>query len=403
MSFYLRLINILRGAQVNVRIDLGTKKIHRHLLRSNTIADIRDILTKDNNICSNTHFKDENDRIIETSAEKTITIGQLINKHDAVRLGTTAVPSRRNLNAEMWRQIFTKANILYGIQMSTNSPNYGRRPALQIRQPEGSNICPMFRFENKTEASVYVTDNYVTSSFVSNRFFDLGIGASDFDTGELFTIKSSNRMWNIDQRRRKYFTSCFHFPRVVITFDSSYVEPTAEFLSKVDEIIRISDIDEQCTKLDTLFSEYGQIYSHRITLGAHFYRTESADIHNHSEEQDKIRNVRNKLEEIVTYLLNLNTKTNIENRSQKNVSKQKTLINLQTVGGDTSRIFEPSRWMETIDYPDTWNAIKHEDCKWIPSILDEQRQRDLKKVTDYYWKVKKFGRLCKILNKTENV
>ncbi len=72
-----------------IRIEINGEKHRLRLSHSSSAAQLRAILSNQDQISSNTHFLDNEDCIVYPDDEKSIPISQLLNKNNLIKLVTT--------------------------------------------------------------------------------------------------------------------------------------------------------------------------------------------------------------------------------------------------------------------------------------------------------------------------
>ncbi|UJR18960.1 hypothetical protein I4U23_022089 [Adineta vaga] len=422
-----------------VMIDMGTESVRDSASHSTTIAQLRTSLLSRKKIPNNIVFFDSNGYIFTDEAEQSTNMKQLANEQNIVTLKTNRsnrspvqIPEpkhkRNDRNSEvtyiqtlnqttrtplseikitdspsessfsnsnsikyaseldwaMWREIFRKSNLCYGIRMDKNTPECALYPAFEFQHSTNSTFQP--KVEDSFIRKDYIKDKEMQISFVSSDFFDgelaitcpyVGIGVN----GGYFKSKAQT-----STERLVYKIRCDKYPRVILTLDSSYMKPTTSFIRKIDEILSLSTINQQIIELKNFYKQYGHVYATKVVLGGNCYRKET-HIVNDIAEENKLRvnaGVSCKLPVFPSPSVQVGSEH--QKNSQTKTSDQTSDLLWETVGGDVLKFNSQNMtpWKDTLYDPLLWRVIEQDDYQPIITILDEQRKRKIEEIENYY-------------------
>ena len=185
-------------------------------------------------------------------------------------------------------------------------------------------------------------------------------------------------------RKKTYVTYCYNFPRADLWLDTSYLEPTDEFIEAIDSVLSTPTLDEQVTRLENVLSEYGHVYPSSVVLGGHLYHTEKYENKEKAEEARK--RITGDVAFSPSFIKSVKTSAGggYEERSQNQSSERATSFTYTAVGGDTLLVRDAGRWAESVAEPRLWRVIEQDKYQSVIELLDKQRQEELKKIHEHF-------------------
>ncbi|CAF0766935.1 unnamed protein product [Adineta steineri] len=413
-----------------IRLDIDGEKYSFVFDHSRSAAELRSKLSTLNYISSNTCFLNAEDYRVHIEDEKLMTIKGLLTEKKAVRLITDkdkstpipipdiknkalgrksdlnyaqtlsrstrtsfreikvpgSTPTRleneiilaTNLNLDTWQQIFHNCNLFRGVRMDEKTPKRAFKPIFKFR--ENNEDFPLFQVTDNSNIRIYMKDKEMQSSFLSSQFFDGIIEFSNPYIGFGINGEYSNSKSTTITERQVYLTSCFNFPRVTLELDSSYLEPTPQFIEAIDVVLLLTSRNEQIFKLKEVLSIYGHVYPKNVVLGGHIYHTEVHHNKEKAEEAQKRINAELSLSASIFKPAKIHVDGGSDDQSQSKSSDQTSLLNFEAVGGDTLNNRDPTLWTNTVADPSLWRIIEQDNYQSVITLFDRERQKKLQKI-----------------------
>jgi hypothetical protein len=245
-----------------------------------------------------------------------------------------------------------------------------------------------YQVSDNSYTRFYMKDKEVQSSFLSSKFFDGGIEFSSPFIGFGINPEYSKSKTTTNAQRSIYLTYCDNHSRATLELDSSYLEPTPQFIEAIDNIFSIPSPDAQIIKLKKVLSTYGHVYPRKVVLGGHLYHTEIHNTKEKAEEAKERISTKISLSSSFIRAAEVHVGAGTDEQSQTISSEQTSLLRFEAVGGDTRLNRDPTLWKDSIADPYLWRIIEQDDFQSVITILDQQRQQKLQEITDYHTKKK---------------
>ncbi|UJR14387.1 hypothetical protein I4U23_001384 [Adineta vaga] len=279
------------------------------------------------------------------------------------------------LDSTAWKQIFANCNLFSAIRMDEETLLHAFRPVLKFK--DSCYGIPLFLVNDTSYIRSYMKNKRLQSAFGASKFFDGGLDPCTF-----FGINSefSKRKGTTNEERTVYSTCSFNFPRVTVQLDSSYLEPTAQFIEAIDHVLELTSSNEQISALKKIFAIYGHVYPRRIILGGHLYHTEGHRIKGTSEEQGKLIAAETRFSISLTRAVRIGSGFHNEKKSKEDFFEQETLSMFEAVGGDTLVSRDPTLWAKSVADPTLWRVIEYHEFESVVCLLTQQRQNALTEI-----------------------
>jgi tellurite resistance-related uncharacterized protein len=296
----------------------------------------------------------------------------------------------------MWEKIFRNCNLFGGVRMDGETPIRAFKSVFKFK--ESNDDLPLFQVTDNSNIRAYMKDKEIQSSFISSKFFDGGIEfSSPFIGIGINTVYSKNKS-KTNIQKKTYLTYCFNFPRVTLELDSSYLEPTPQFIAAIDTVLSILTLNEQVIKLEEVFSTYGHVYPRLVVLGGHLYHTEVHDNKEKAEEANKRISADVSFSLATIQPAKIHAGSGSEKQSQNKLFEQTSLLTFEAVGGDTRYNRDPTLWTNTIADPSLWRIIEQDNYQSVITLLDQKRQEKLQEIFSHYIQKKMILNMSKLTN-----
>jgi hypothetical protein len=169
-----------------------------------------------------------------------------------------------------------------------------------------------------------------------------------------------------------YSTCVFNHPRVTLELDSSYLEPTEDFVNAINNALQHASTTR--IELEKVLSKYGHVYPQRVLLGGHLYHTEEHCVSGSADEYKKRISAESRFKAAYFKQAEIHVGGGTEKRSQEEWSQQDSAVTFQAVGGDTLRCRDPTLWAQSVGDPNWWRIIEEHDYQSVLTLLSEQQQ-----------------------------
>jgi hypothetical protein len=288
------------------------------------------------------------------------------------------VASQLQLND--WQMIFHNCNLIYGVRVNQKTPKFAFKPLLQFKADKRI----AFHVNDKSGTKAHTRTREMESSFASSSFFDGDIGCSCPFVGIGVNVEYLNREASTNTEKKTYVTYCYNFPRADLQLDTSYLEPTDEFIKAIDSVLSTPTLDEQVTQLEKVLSEYGHVYPSSVVLGGHLYHTEEY------ENKEKAEEARKRITADVSFSpsfiksIKISAGGGYEERSQNQSSERAMSFTYTAVGGNTLLVQDAGRWAESVAEPCLWRVIEQDEYQSVIELLDKKRREKLQKVHEHF-------------------
>jgi hypothetical protein len=405
----------------SIYIQINDRKIGRvEVSYSITVAELRHILIKKFGPLLNTYFLDANNYPLYTQDEQLMIIRELLsNNENVIRLKTNenvtvseikskpevtfpklsnqsietslsqlilpgSVPTlstnpiivATQLDSNAWKQVFANCNLFSGIRMDEEILLHAFRPILKFK--ESSNSIPLFLVNDTSYIRAYMKNKRLQSCFGISKFFDGGLNpCSFFGMNSEFTKRKAA----INEERTVYSTCSFNLPRVTLQLDSSYLEPTIEFIEAIDDVLQLPS-DQQSMALKKVLITYGHVYPRRVVLGGHLYHTEGHRVKGSTDEEGKLIAAESRFSASLTAAIRIGTGFSNEKKLKEDLVEQDSLSMFEAVGGDTLVSRDPTLWAKSVADYSLWRVIEYDDFESVISLLSQQQQNALKEIID---------------------
>ena len=284
------------------------------------------------------------------------------------------------LHLSDWQMIFDNCNLIYGVRMNQKTPKFAFQTLLRFKADKRI----AFHVNDKSSTKAHTRTREIESSFASSSFFDGDIGCSCPYVGIGVDIEYLNSEACTNTEKKTYVTYCYNFPRADLRLDTSYLEPTGEFIDAIDSVLSTPTLDEQVTELEKVLSEYGHVYPSLVVLGGHVYHTEEY------ENKEKAEQARKRITADASFCpsfiksMKINAGGGYEERSQSQSSERATSFTYTAVGGDTLRVQDAGRWVESVAEPRFWRVIEQDEHRSVIELLDKERREKLQKIYEHF-------------------
>jgi hypothetical protein len=396
---------------MSVYIQIDDRKIGRVELSSlTTVADLRNIIIEKFGPLVNTHFLDGNNYPLYIQDEGSVTIRELLsNNENIIRLktkceinfptvsnlfvedslsrltlpGSVPMPLSTNhvivatqLDSNAWKQVFANCNLFSGIRMDEEVLLHAFRPILKFK--ESSNGIPLFLVNDTSYIRAFMKSKRLQSCFGTSKFFDGGLNpCSIFGMNSEF----SKRKARTNEERTVYSTCSFNLPRVTLQLDSSYLEPTAQFIEAIDDVLHLAP-DQQSAALKKVLMIYGHVYSRRVVLGGHLYHTEGHRVRGSADEEGKLIAAESRFSMSLAIAIKIGSGFGNEKQCKEDLVEQDSLSMFEAVGGDTLLSRDPTVWAKSVVDYSLWRVIEYDDFESVISLLSAERQMALKEIIE---------------------
>lgn len=285
------------------------------------------------------------------------------------------------LHHDDWKRIFCNCGLIYGVRMDQKTPKLAFKPLLQLKADRRI----AFRVNDKSATKAYTRTREMGSSFACSDFFDGSIGCSCRFVGVGVNFEYLNKEASTKTEKKTYTTYCFNFPRTDIQLDTSYLEPTDEFIEAIDSVLSIPTLNEQVTQLEKVLSEYGHVYPSSVVLGGHLYHTEEYENKEKAEEARK--RITGDASFSPSYIKSIKVGAaggGRERQSESQLSERSAAFTYTAVGGNTLLVHDSGCWAESIAEPRFWRVIEQDEYRSVIELLDEERQGKLQKIHEHF-------------------
>ena len=209
------------------------------------------------------------------------------------------------------------------------------------------------------------------SGFVSNGYLDGGIKFSSPFLGIGINASYTKTDAETTEGKMVHSSCLFNNPRVIVELDSSYLEPSKQFIDDIDSVLRYLPTK---AKLEEVLATYGHMYPRRITLGGHLFYSEEHVCTGSVEENQKRKDIEASFKIALFLQPTVHASASRETKHKQESSKQSSSITFQAVGGDTLRCRNPLVWLETVADPTLRRVIKQDDYKPVLTLLGKSQQ-----------------------------
>lgn len=285
------------------------------------------------------------------------------------------------LSLDDWQTIFRICKLTCGVKMDTEKPKAAFKRLLQFK------TCIeyiTFHVNDKSSTKAHTRTREMESSFASSTFFDGEIGCSCPYVGIGVSADYLNSEASTNTEKKTYVTYCYNFPRADLHLNTSYLEPTAEFIEAIDSVLSIATLNEQVNRLKEVLSEYGHVYPSSVVLGGHLYHTEEYENKEKAEEARKRIAGDAAFSPSFVKSLKIGAGGAYENRSQEKSCDRAASFTYTAHGGNTLIDQDAGRWADSVAEPRLWRVIEQDEYQSVIQLLDAERQEKIRKIHDHF-------------------
>ncbi len=307
-------------------------------------------------------------------------------KPDSLDKQKTALPVTRDLSADQWMaDVVGRHTLLAGINIGEEgAPKRAIKTAFEMNQ-KGS--IPRFEDLDRGMVSSSLLYTEQCREYVTFGFSEVTAKASYGFVSA--SIKRSRKEQTAERQESKtlYTLGHYRFSMIMLTFaqgtEPYEVKPTQEFLYDIDDALKRPTLSQQYAKLVEIFDDYGHVFPIQVTLGGQLYIE-------HSEETTSTeveRQSKSTIEAAVNLKLGkFEANSGFEYASGEQLQQKSREIasksHFESVGGDTTQLQDPQKWVESLRDHKLWRTIKLDTVVPILEMLDDGRQERIKQVFD---------------------
>jgi hypothetical protein len=291
-------------------------------------------------------------------------------------LSTNPVIVATQLDSNAWKQVFANCNLFSGIRMDEDVLSHAFRPVLKFK--DSSNGIPLFLVNDTSYIRAFMKSKRLQSCFGTSKFFD-----GSLNPCAIFGMNSafSKRKAATNEERTVYSTCSFNLPRVTLQLDSSYLEPTAQFIEAIDHVLHLAP-DQQSAALKKVLMIYGHVYSRRVVLGGHLYHTEGHRVRGSADEEEKLIAAESRFSMTLATAIKIGSSFGNEKKLKEDFIEQDSLSMFEAVGGDTLLSRDPTIWAKSVMNYSLWRVIEYDDFESVISLLSAEQQMALKEIIE---------------------
>jgi len=295
----------------------------------------------------------------------------------------------RNLSSKQLLQILMNYGCLYGRSIDEN---------LQIKLADKCLFQDLpFDFEVPAKAIVDIEKpDIVAKEFNSLKQIELdknGIGAVEFTQGIPIILNGSedstkkDQMASVENLSTKLLYGGYYHPKGTLILRSIFQELSEEAKNffKEDENLTLDRIKE-------FFKIFGTLVPTEIVVGGELMRKEEIKQDTQVSDQIKEKNNKAKLVGLVqTWLLSIGMSVQKKEESKNSSDQVEQQLHFEANGGDEKYITDATKWINSLNNPDTWKVIRVQGWRYsyeylqpkiiekIKNIIAQARQEEISK------------------------